>query len=144
MADVDIGTIITDVFNAENVKLGYIDGADTKFFASLQEITEHWEKPETAIQTRLGTVFLYSKNHNNFVDFKMAVTRSEIATLHGFHQSLEQRTWVIKGTDENNQTTGATLSFTGKLPIMDKTNVVPGGYLLTCRIRATQNNVLVT
>jgi len=144
MAELEIGNIINDVFNGENVKLGYINGANTDFFASMQEINENWERLETALQTRNGTVYLFSKNHNNFVEFKMAVTRLELALLHGFQSTLAEKTWVIKGTDESGSSVGATMSFTGKLPIIKKQNVVPGAYIITCRIRATQQNILVT
>jgi hypothetical protein len=144
MADVDIGDPISDIFDAEEVKIGYIDGGDTKFFGAMQEINEHWEKPETVIETRLGPVFLYSKNHNNYVDFKMAVTRTELALLHGFNSTPVQKTWVIKGTDVSGSSTGATMSFTGKIPIIDKDNVIKGAYIIKCRIRATQKDVLVT
>jgi len=74
----------------------------------------------------------------------MAVTRNEIALLHGFQSSLVENTWKIKGTDESGTSTGATLTFTGKLPVIKKQNAVPGGYIMTCRIRVTQQNVLVT
>ncbi|MBL4817988.1 MAG: hypothetical protein JKY15_01975 [Deltaproteobacteria bacterium] len=144
MADVELGNIVNDIFNSEEVKLGYIDGADTKFFAAAQDITEHWERVESVIQTKSGSVYVYSKNHNNFVDFKMAVTRLELAVLHGFQAALSNKTWVIKGTDEAGVSTGATMTFTGKIPIIDKQNVVPGAQIITCRIRATQRDVTVT
>ena len=144
MPDLEIGDPVLDIFNAEEVKIGFVDGGDTKFFAALAEINEHWERFETAIQTRNGTTFLYSKNHNNYVDFKMALTRLEIALLHGFNSNLTEKTWVIKGKDEAGLTSGATLTFTGKIPIIDKQNVVPGGQIITCRIRATQRDVTVT
>ena len=144
MTEIDLGNLIDDVFNSEEVKLGFIDGSDTKFFSALQDITENWERLESKIETRVGTKYIFSKNHNNFVEFKMAVTRNEIALLHGFQSSLVENTWVIKGTDESGTSTGATLSFTGKLPVIKKQNAVPGGYIMTCRIRVTQQNVLVT
>jgi len=144
MAELEVGDIINDIFNGEEVKLGYIDGNDTKFFAAMQEINEHWEKVETTLQTRSGTTYLFGKNHNNFVEFKMAVTRNELLTLHTFNQTLEQRTWIIKGKDEAGVSTGATMSFTGKLPMIDKQNIAPGAYIITCRIRVTQKDVLVT
>lgn len=144
MADIELGNIADDIFNSEEVKLGFIDGADTKFFAAAQEINEHWERFETAIQTRNGTTYIYSKNHNNYVDFKMAVTRLELALLHGFQANLDEKTWVIQGKDEKQQTSGAKMTFTGKIPIIDKQNVVPGGQIITCRIRATQRDVTVT
>ena len=144
MTELEIGDPVLDIFNSEEVKLGYVDGADTKFFAAMQEINEHWERFETALQTKSGTTFLYSKNHNNYVDFKMAITRLEMALLHGFQANLTEKTWVIKGIDEAGLTSGATLTFTGKIPIIDKQNVVPGGQIITCRIRATQRDVTVT
>ena len=144
MADLDLGNIVTDIFNSEEVKLGYVDGADTKFFSSLQDITEHLERVESSIQTRLGTVYIFSKNHNNFVQFKMAVTRLEIALLHGFQSNLDEKTWVIKGKDESGSSSGATMTFTGKIPIIDKQNAVPGGYIITCRIRMTQLSMTIT
>jgi len=144
MAELELGIIKDDVFNGEEVKLGYIDGADTKFFAAMQDINENWEKLETHLQTRSGSVYLFSKNHNNFVEFKMGVTRLELVLLHGFQSSLVEKTWVIKGTDESGSSVGSTMSFTGKLPIIRKQNVVPGAYIITCRIRVTQQQVLVT
>lgn len=144
MADTDLGDIVTDIFNAEEVKLGYQDGSDTKFFSSIQEIKEHWERHEIIVETRTGTAFIYSKNHNNYVDFKMAITRKELKLLHDINQSLTKKTWVITGKDESSNSTNTTLTFDGKIPIIDKESIVKGYHIVRCRIRVVQNQVLIT
>jgi len=144
MAELELGNLITDIFDAERVKLGYIDGTNTKFFALLQEINEHWENIESRLETAAGTVYTYGKNHNNYVEGKIAISRSEIALLHGFKQSMVEQTWVIKGTDESGSSVNATISFKGKLPILDKTSVLKQGYIFKIRIRVTQKDVVVS
>ena len=144
MADLDIGNLLTDTFDAERVRLGYIDGADTKFFALLQEINEHWETAESKIETTAGTVYTYGKNHNNFVEGKIAISRPEIALLHGFKSSMAEKSWVVKGTDESGSVVNSTITFKGKLPIIDKQSVLKQGYIFKIRIRVTDQNVVVS
>ncbi len=147
MAEIDIGTLLT-TFISEDVKLGFVDGADTKFLAMLQEIKPHFEKLETRIDTRLGTKFLFSKNANNFIDAVIAVSRSEIATLTALNVTtngvLPEKTWKIIGTDVSGSKVGATITAKGVLPILDMEGVGAEGFLFRIRIRITASEVTVS
>ena len=138
---------ITELVNAQNLKLGLGDTTLANRFIMLQELDFHLGRPEAREPTTDGVViYFYGKGDHTF-DATLLLTTPEISTFNGFtvldsNGNLTSNTFTILAEPRGGGT-NVTITVTAELPDFNIVKPVEGGVLFRVRFRITTDTVTV-
>lgn len=139
---------ITELVNAQNLKLGLGDTTITNRFIMLQELDFHLGRPEAREPTTDGgVIYFYGKGDHTF-DATLLLTTPEISTFNAFtvldsDGNLPSNTFTILAEPRGGGS-NVTITVTAELPDFNIIKPVEGGVLFRVRFRITEDTVTVT
>ena len=139
---------ITELVNAQNLKLGLGDATIANRYIMLQELDFHLGRPEAREPTTDGgVIYFYGKGDHTF-DATLLLTTPEISTFNGFtvldsNGNLTSNTFTILAEPRGGGT-NVTITVTAELPDFNIVKPVEGGVLFRVRFRITTDTVTVT
>ena len=141
--------VITELVNAQNLKLGLADTTSANRYVMLQELDFHLGRPEAREPTTDGGVIYYYGKGDHYFDATLLLTTSEISTFNAFtvldaDGNLPSNTWTILAEARGGNSGDVTISVTAELPSVDIVKPVEGGVIFRVRFRITTDTVMVT
>ncbi len=139
---------ITELVNAQNLKLGLGDATLTNRYIMLQELDFHLGRPEAREPTTDGgVIYFYGKGDHTF-DATLLLTTPEISTFNAFtvldsDGNLPSNTFTILAEPRGGGS-NVTITVTAELPDFNIIKPVEGGVLFRVRFRITEDTVTVT
>ncbi len=139
---------ITELVNAQNLKLGLGDTTLTNRFIMLQELDFHLGRPEAREPTTDGgVIYFYGKGDHTF-DATLLLTTTEIDTFNGYtvldsDGNLPSNVFTILAEPRGGGS-NVTITVTAELPDFNIIKPVEGGVLFRVRFRITTDTVTVT
>jgi len=139
---------VTELVNAQNLKLGLNDAALANRFIMLQELDFHLGRPEAREPTTDGgVIYFYGKGDHTF-DATLLLTTPEISTFNAFtvldsDGNLPSNTFTILAEPRGGGA-DVTITVTAELPDFNIVKPVEGGVLFRVRFRITTDTVTVT
>ena len=139
---------ITELVNAQNLKLGLGDATLTNRYIMLQELDFHLGRPEAREPTTDGgVIYFYGKGDHTF-DATLLLTTPEISTFNAFtvldsDGNLPSNVFTILAEPRGGGAS-VTISVTAELPDFNIIKPVEGGVLFRVRFRITTDTVTVT
>ncbi len=139
---------ITELVNAQNLKLGLGDATLANRYIMLQELDFHLGRPEAREPTTDGgVIYFYGKGDHTF-DATLLLTTPEISTFNAFtvldsDGNLPSNTFTILAEPRGGGS-NVTISVTAELPDFNIIKPVEGGVLFRVRFRISEDTVTVT
>ncbi len=139
---------VTELVNAQNLKLGLNDASLANRFIMLQELDFHLGRPESREPTTDGgVIYFYGKGDHTF-DATLLLTTPEISTFNAFtvldsDGNLPSNTFTILAEPRGGGA-DVTITVTAELPDFNIVKPVEGGVLFRVRFRITTDTVTVT
>ncbi len=139
---------VTELVNAQNLKLGLNDASLANRFIMLQELDFHLGRPEAREPTTDGgVIYFYGKGDHTF-DATLLLTTPEISTFNAFtvldsDGNLPSNTFTILAEPRGGGA-DVTITVTAELPDFNIVKPVEGGVLFRVRFRITTDTVTVT
>ncbi len=139
---------ITELVNAQNLKLGLGDTTLTNRYIMLQELDFHLGRPEAREPTTDGgVIYFYGKGDHTF-DATLLLTTPEISTFNAFtvldsDGNLPSNEFTILAEPRGGGS-NVTITVTAELPDFNIIKPVEGGVLFRVRFRITEDTVTVT
>jgi len=139
---------VTELVNAQNLKLGLGDTSTTNRYFMLQELDFHLGRPEAREPTTDGGVIYYYGKGDHTFDATLLLTTPEISTFNGYtvldsDGNLPSNTFTILAEPRGGGA-DVTITVTAELPDFNIIKPVEGGVLFRVRFRITADTVLVT
>ncbi len=138
---------VTELVNAQNLKLGLGDATLANRYIMLQELDFHLGRPEAREPTTDGgVIYFYGKGDHTF-DATLLLTTPEISTFNGFtvldsDGNLPSNTFTILAEPRGGGA-DVTITVTAELPDFNIIKPVEGGVLFRVRFRITTDTVIV-
>jgi len=139
---------ITELVNAQNLKLGLGDATSTNRYVMLQELDFHLGRPEAREPTTDGgVIYYYGKGDHTFAA-TILLTTPEISTFNAMtvldsDGNLPSNTFTILAQPRGGGS-DITISVTAELPDFNIVKPVEGGVLFRLRFRITADTVTVS
>ncbi len=139
---------VTELVNAQNLKLGLGDTTTTNRYFMLQELDFHLGRPEAREPTTDGgIIYFYGKGDHTF-DATLLLTTHDISTFNAFtvldsDGNLPSNVFTILAEPRGGGA-NVTITVTAELPDFNIIKPVEGGVLFRVRFRITADTVTVT
>ena len=139
---------ITELVNAQNLKLGLGDTTTANRFFMLQELDFHLGRPEAREPTTDGGVIYYYGKGDHTFDATLLLTTPEISTFNAFtvldsDGNLPSNEFTILAEPRGGGA-DVTITVTAELPDFNIVKPVEGGVLFRVRFRITTDTVTIS
>ena len=139
---------ITELVNAQNLKLGLNNTSSANRYVMLQELDFNLGRPEAREPTTDGGVIYFYGKGDHYFDATILLTTPEISTFNAFTEldsdgNLPSNTWTILA-EPRGGAADVTISVTAEIPNVNIVKPVEGGVIFRVRFRITTDTITVT
>ena len=139
---------VTELVNAQNLKLGLTDAALTNRFIMLQDLNFHLGRPEAREATTDGGIQYFYGKGDHYFDATLLLTTPEISffndlTVLDSNGALPSNTYTILAEPRGGGA-NVTISVTAELPDFNIVKPVEGGVIFRIRFRITTDTITVS
>jgi len=139
---------VTELVNAQNLKLGLTNVTSTNRYIMLQELDFHLGRPESREPTTDGGVIYFYGKGDHYFDATLLLTTPEITTFNAMtvldsNGNLPSNTFTILAEPRGGGTK-ITISVTAELPDMNIIKPVEGGIVFRMRFRITTDTITIS
>ena len=139
---------ITELVNAQNLKLGLTNTSSANRYVMLQELDFNLGRPEAREPTTDGGVIYFYGKGDHYFDATLLLTTPEISTFNAFTEldadgNLPSNTWTILA-EPRGGAADVTITVTAEIPNVNIVKPVEGGVIFRVRFRITTDTILVT
>lgn len=139
---------ISELVNAQNLKLGLTNTSLTNRYVMLQELDFNLGRPEAREPTTDGGVIYFYGKGDHYFDATILLTTPEISTFNAFTEldsegNLPSNTWTILA-EPRGGAGNVTITVTAEIPNVNIVKPVEGGVIFRVRFRITTDTITVT
>jgi len=139
---------ITELVNAQNLKLGLTNIDIGNRYVMLQELDFNLGRPEAREPTTDGGVIYFYGKGDHYFDATILLTTPEISTFNDFtvlnsDGNLPSNTWTILA-ESRGAAADVTIEVTAEIPNVNIVKPVEGGVIFRVRFRITTDTITVT
>ena len=139
---------ITELVNAQNLKLGITNAATANRYVMLQELDFNLGRPESREPTTDGGVIYFYGKGDHYFDATILLTTPEISTFNAFTEldsdgNLPSNIWTIRAEPRGGGA-NVTIEVTAEIPNLNIVKPVEGGVIFRVRFRITTDTISVT
>lgn len=139
---------VTELVNAQNLKLGLTNVTALNRYIMLQELSFHLGRPEAREPTTDGGIIYYYGKGDHTFEATLLLTTPEISTFNAMtildsDGNLPSNTFTILAEPRGGGTS-ITVSVTAELPDMNIIKPVEGGVIFRMRFRITDDAITIS
>ena len=139
---------VTELVNAQNLKLGITDATLANRYVMLQELDFNLGRPESREPTTDGGVIYFYGKGDHYFDATILLTTPEISSFNALtvldaDGNLPSNVWTILAEPRGGGA-DVTISVTAEVPNVNIVKPVEGGVIFRIRFRITTDTISVS